>query len=243
MKHLLATMALALVGCGGCKVIVLGDSNSCAWICVGNTFYWPGRHRLPLPFVLDNQSKPGMAAGAYKFCSNNPLKPCTSAAQCGADATCNENLLRDGLPGSGMWRLEQVIAAYAEHGNHACFLASLRIAPKLVVALGTNDLGTGENLTGLVVGQTVLALYDRAHQAQPCVDIYVATIPLRIGIDPLKIQQANATIQIGMLQRGADARVIPFGTQPTSDLGPDGVHMTGPAQEHRWQLAFPVLFP
>ena len=207
-------VSLTSVGCS--KVVVLGDSNTCgsyAGCVTGDTAFWPARLTAlpawPPGWLVENDGYLGMTAGDYA------------------------GTLGDGQPGSGMWRLEQLIAAHADFDSCA---QPPGLHPKFVIALGTNDVAV-RGATGFGVGSKVLMLYERAIQV-PCVDVYVATIPPRVGIDPNLIALANVTIQM----RVPADRIIPFGTEPVSDLGPGGVHMTPDGQAHRAALAFPVLF-
>jgi len=87
----------------------------------------------------------------------------------------------------------------------------------------------------------VLGLYDRAHGALPCFDVYVGAVPVRTDATRAAIEQANARIRTGMRRRGVGARVIAFDEMATDDLGPDGIHMNERGQEHRAALAFRVL--
>lgn len=216
-------LALLLVLTAGCQVVVLGDSNTCMWVhgCrEGDTFDWPARMavRADWPvWTIVNRGLPSMAAGAY-----------AGAAP-----------LDNGEPPNGAWHLERLIR---EDLADACTTIETRYGPllirrKLVLSLGSNDVSRAD-VSAFAAGMAVRALYDRARQV-PCVDVYVTTIPPRLDTPAMKIMQANAVIAMGV---PAD-RLIPFGTQPTTDLDRSGVHMTGDGQTHRAALAFPVLFP
>src|SRR5207245_45365 len=129
----------------------------------------------------------------------------------------------DGLPGFGAWRLERIVERYASWNRRACTLAALGAAPQLVIALGTNDI---TDIRGDIVAEQLLWLYDRAHAALPCFEIYVATVPLRRNATPFAIAQVNARLRTGMQRRGAGVRVIAFDEQTADDLGADGIHMS-----------------
>ena len=238
-RALVATAGRVLSG-EGSVVVVLGDSNSCGWDqgCEHAAYFWPQRRLLPGGWRMENASLPGMGASENYVCSNNNRHRCSTHAECGADDTCIAATLGDGLPASGAWRLDHIIAKYALEQRHTCVLASLGAAPQLVLALGTNDV---VRYPGAIVGQRVLTLYDHARAGLPCFQIYLATLPPRGRDDPAPIQQANATIRSGMESRGAVRRIVPFDQQTTDDLGPDGVHMAPAGQEHRAQLAFAAL--
>jgi len=238
-RAVVATAVRTLTG-EGSVVVVVGDSNSCGWAqgCEHDAYFWPDRRRLPGGWRLENTSLPGMGASEHYVCANNPRHRCSTHAECGDDDTCVAGTLSDGLPASGGWRLDRILAKYATERRHACILASLGAAPQLVLALGTNDVVLH---SGAIVGQRVLTLYDHARAGLPCFEVYLATLPPRAQDDAETVQQANATIRTGMETRGAVRRIVPFDQQTTDDLGPDGVHMTAGGQEHRAALAFPVL--
>jgi len=238
-RALVATAVRALTG-DGSVVVVLGDSNSCGWGsgCDHNTYFWPGRRALPGGWRMDNTALPGMGASEHYVCSKDSHHACRTHAECGADDTCIAGTLADGLPGSGSWRVDRIIAKYAPARRHSCTLAALGAAPQLVLALGTIDIVASP---GALVGQRVLMLYDRARAGLPCFDVYLATLPPRGRDDQTAVQQANATIRNGMEARGTVARIVPFDQQTTDDLGPDGVHMAAAGQEHRASLAFAAL--
>ena len=238
-RALVATAARTLTG-DGSVVVVLGDSNTCGWGwgCEHDTFYWPGRRALPAGWRVENVALPGMGASEHYVCSSNSRHSCSTHTECGADDTCIAGTLGDGLPQSGSWRVDRIIAKYAPQRRQTCVLASLGGASQLVLALGTNDILT---YPGVMVGQRLLTLYDRARAGLPCFEVYVATLPPRAGIEPATVQQANDTIRIGMEARRGAARIVPFDQATTDDFGPDGVHMDSAGQEHRAALAFPVL--
>ncbi len=191
--------------------------------------------------MLENASLPGMTAGDYSVCSNKPGTACTSDAQCFGDGRCVRATYGDGSPVAGAWHLERLLAAHERRLTLACWLPSWLPRPKLVLALGTNDLWLQP--TGYGAAQAILALYDRARAAAPCIDVYVATIPPRTDVEPAKVAQTNAALLLGLSTRGASARIIPFARESPADLDTDHVHMTAQGQQHRWQLAWPVLFP
>jgi hypothetical protein len=238
--RVVAAVAVRLVTGEGSVLVTLGDSNTCGWAhgCEHDAFFWPGRRTLPAGWRLDNVARPGLTAAERRACSNDILKPCDADAQCGKDGTCVAGTAADGEPQSGVWRMEQVIARYVPENRHACLLAKLGAAPQLLIALGTNDV---VEVSGLTVAQRVLALYDRAHAALPCFELYVATLPPRRDANPEAVRQANVGIRVGMQMHGAGARVVPFDRQTPDELRPDGVHMTVDGQEHRAELAYTAL--
>ena len=238
-RVLVATAMRALTG-DGSVVVVLGDSNTCGWGwgCEHDAFYWPARRVSPGGWRMDNMALPGMGASEHYVCSNDSRHACTTHVECGADNTCVAGTLADGLPGSGSWRVDRIVAKYRPARRHSCILAALGAAPQLVLALGTNDVPTHP---AIIIGQRVLTLYDRARAGLPCFEVYLATLPPRDGLDPRTVRHANATIRAGMEARGAVGRIVPFDEQTTDDLGADGVHMDAAGQEHRAALAFAAL--
>jgi hypothetical protein len=231
---------LRLFGGDDAALVVLGDSNSCRWAtgCADDHFAWPGRRALPPGWHVDNVSVPGMTATDQHVCSSNRFELCDVDAQCGQGGKCLAVQLADGLPASGAWRLERLIERYVSWNRRACVLAALGGAPQLVIALGTNDV---EGTAGAVVAEQMLWLYDRAHGALPCFEVYVATLPPRRNVTPFAIERVNARVRAGMQRRGVGARVIAFDEVAADDLGTDGIHMSDPGQEHRAALAFAVL--
>jgi hypothetical protein len=215
-----APVLAALVLLAGCRVVVLGDSNSCEWPksgCVGDVrnSLWPLyiTQRADWPgWMVTNRALPNLPAGSYA----------------GA-------VLGNGEPADGAWHLERLIR---EDLGNACQPIAGRwvVRRKLVIALGSNDV-VKPGVSGAAAGAAVLALYDRARQV-PCVDVYVATIPQRLDASAGSVDAANGVIRAHV----AAGRIIPFGDEPLSDL--DGtVHMTDAAQHRRGDLAFAVLFP
>jgi lysophospholipase L1-like esterase len=212
--HTLMLFAVFLVGCGGRKVVVLGDSNTCRWPHTGclheHTFEWPARMtaRGDWPrWTVVNRALPSMTAAKY-----------------GDGGT-----FTNGEPGYAAWHLERLLR---EDLADACTFVR---RPKLVLALGTNDV---QQLAPIAIAGAIVALVDQAHAAGPCIDVYVATIPPRIGWRKV-IAQANMALRMLV---PAD-HVIPFDSQTVTDLRSDGTHMTAEGAQHRADLAFPVLFP
>jgi hypothetical protein len=201
-----------------CRLVVIGDSNSCFWEggCFVSNSLWP-QYVRELPgwpgWDVVNRAVPSMHAGSYPRLA----------------------LLGSNEPAEGGWHL---VRALREDLRDACAgpLRGISVRPKLVIALGTNDVAR-DGTSGQAVGLTVAALYDQAVRAS-CLDVYVATIPPRRDVDAMKVQAANLVIEA----RVPAERVIPFGRQPPSDLeGP--AHMTEAGHRHRAALALPVLFP
>jgi len=220
MSRAAAVLAvLALLAAAGCrslggKVVVLGDSNSCMWPdgCSGDdSGDW-------VVYMTHLAGWPGWK-------TVNRALPSMAAGDFHVS-------LRNGEPASGAWHLERLIR---DDLADACvpLVGRFVVRTKLVIALGTNDLR--RFATGTQTGLTVISLYDRAIQV-PCVDVYVATIPPLARVDQRKIDQANAVIVVHVPAN----RVIPFGSQPVSDL--DGAHLTDEGKHHRAELALRALF-
>ena len=237
MNLLVARVAFLLGLLPPSTLYILGDSNSCAQDdgCVTTTRWWPERMRVPAPFVIENHSRGGLTAGDYLVCEHYRTQRCTREADC-PDGPCGPCIATDGRGASGPWRLAQLL----EHvvGPDAC---GRSVPPKLVIALGTNDLMPVPS-TPEVVPRLIFALYDRAHAAEPCFEIYVATLPPRRGIAPVLVSVTNENIRKEMQERGVEQRVIPFDLVDEEDMSPDGVHFLDAGQAHRAALAARVLF-
>jgi len=203
----------------GCQVITLGDSNTCGWrtSCADQHFYWPERMtddpRWPRGWSVVNRGVPGMTAGDY------------------GNRRENGDPLYDGF------YLDRILDTDLAH---ACTPILRVVHPrKLVIALGTNDLRRDATPNG--IAQMIAPLRDRALQAKPCLDVYVATIPPRRPIG----EDFRARVNAALARVVPPDRLIPFGDPPGADvsLGQDGVHFTDAGQAVRARVALAALFP
>jgi lysophospholipase L1-like esterase len=223
---ILVLAAALLAGCSG-DVIVIGDSNSCfgRWPCGPRN--WPAlvQHRLedgPGSWRVENRSQPGMTAGRFR-------------TRDGKDAMSGP-----GEPAYAGFHLERAIRERDLAGWCRRFFHWPR--PKLVLAVGTNDVGW-QTVAPAAVADGILALKTRAEEVAPCVQVYVGLVPPRFAGDlarPQDIADVNAALRARLPAR----RVIDFFTGFTrTDFESDGVHMTTDAFRKRAEIAFPVLFP
>lgn len=212
LTRALGVLLVLLSGCGSCEIVVLGDSNSCMWApgCYRNndTYHWPARLQAHTSWEVLNRSLPNMTAADY------------------SDGV----MLRNGEPSYAAWHLDRLLTTDLAD---ACARGEVR-HPRLILAVGTNDLFM---LPPLGVAGAILALRDRALAARPCLDVYVATVPLRRFVKAA-VRQVNAVLVATV---GRD-RIVPFGDEPLTDIGPDGVHVTGEGQERRAGMALTALF-
>jgi hypothetical protein len=200
-----------------CRVVVVGDSNSCGRgpNCTGLAgVLWPERMAVrpdwPPRWELRNRAVAGMTVSARgDAVTDGPVR--------------FENVLREDLAGA------------------PCLPSPLFGVPvrwKLVIVLGTNDL-LDPRRNSAAIGNGVVTLYHRAREVAPCVDVHVATIPPRRYVDPSKIRQVNALIALSV---PAD-RIVPFGTEPEEHFAGDGLHASAEGQAWRADTAFRALFP
>jgi hypothetical protein len=219
-------VAVALAGCG--DVIVLGDSNSCLGRLPCPPFNWPAilQQRLAedaWAWRVENRSVPGLAAGTFRTPDGKEsILPAT------------------GEPAYAGYHLERALRERDLPGR--CRRLFHLPRPKLVLAVGTNDVGW-QTVSAAAVAESILALKARAEAAAPCVQVYVALVPPRFAGDlarPGDIDEVNAVLRA----RLPAGRVIDFFTDfgPT-DFEAGGVHLTTDAFRKRAAIAFPALFP
>jgi hypothetical protein len=222
---LLAALGL-LAGCG--DVIVVGDSNSCFgyWPCGPRN--WPALVQQRLAegvwaWRVENRSAPGMTAGKFR-------------TRDGKDALTGVT----GDPAYAGHHLERALRERDLPGR--CRRLFHWPRPKLVLAVGTNDVGW-QTVTTSAVADSILALKTRAEEAAPCVQVYVALVPPRFAGDlahPEDVADVNAVLRA----RLPAGRVIDFFTDFTrADFESDGVHLTTDGFRKRAEIAFPALFP
>lgn len=220
---------LALLALAGCKVIVLGDSNSCMEIkphaCMPG--FWPDMLQKRLDdrramWVVENWGQPGLVAGR-------------SVDAAGKDVISQFT----GDPLNGMFHLERLLRE-DDLARTCRFVPLSALAPRLVIALGTNDIGRGP---GWQVVDHIMALGTRALEVAPCLKIYYATIPPRF--DPTFNNEPNRLMANALLRaRVPPDRLIDFDTGfVKEDLAPSGIHFSPDAQRRRMERVFPVLFP
>ena len=211
---------LCAVLLAGCEVVTFGDSNTCGWLtgCAGDRFYWPERMaadpRWPLGWSVVNRGIPGMSAGDY-----------------GVE-------LQNGEPTYAGFHLDRVLDTDLAH---ACVpIWRLFARRKLVLAVGTNDLRAGHP-TPDGIALKIGALRDRVLRAKPCLDVYVATIPPRQGVD----EAFRARVNEALGRHVPPERLVPFGDPPGGPvaLAADGVHLTAAGHDVRAHVALAVLFP
>ncbi len=214
LTRALGVLLFLLSGCGGDKIVVLGDSNSCAWpqgcYQTRGTYFWPARLQTHTAWEVLNRSLPGMSAADYS----------------------NGVTVGDREPSYAAWHLDRLLTTDLAD---ACARGEVH-HPRLILALGTNDL---LKLPPLGVAGAILALRDRALAARPCLDVYVATVPFRRDVMKRVVRQVNAVL---IATVGRD-RIVPFGDEPLTDIGPDGIHVTEEAQGRRADMALAALFP
>jgi len=220
--------ALAWVAVAGCKVIVLGDSNSCMGLpgqCAAEM--WPERLQQRLDqaqslWLVENRGTPGMTAGPFT----------------GDDGKALVSGLT-GEPSYGLFHLDRLVRDDDLAGT-CRFVPFRAVAPRLVVALGTNDIGRAP--AAAVVGN-VLALGAHAVEVAPCVRVYYATIPPRFDAtfheEPQRLM-ANALLRV----RVPPERLIDFDTGfGRADFTDGGIHLNGAGQAKRAEAAIRTLFP
>jgi lysophospholipase L1-like esterase len=222
MKPRTLVLALALAGC---KVITLGDSNTCdARVCSPHT--WPGRLQERLDarraqWAVENRGMPAMTAGQFV----NPD---------GTERTSR----RTGKPAWAGWHLEQILANDLASACRWNVLGA--IAPRLVIALGTNDIF---GHPAWVVVDDILKLRARTLEARPCVQVYVATIPPQFA-KGLAWESQRLMVNALLRDRVPADRLIEFDKGfGRGDFIPDGVHVTPGGQEKRAEAVLRVVFP
>jgi len=226
LRHTIVA-ALALVGLAGCKVIVLGDSNS----CMGNYHQcapqlWPAVAQTRLDaarglWFIENRSMPGMSAGKFH------------------DHDGKELLSPWHEPTAASFHLERLLRE--DDLARVCrFVPFAAMAPRLVIALGTNDIGVAPAWN---VVDSILALQKRALEVAPCLQVYVATIPPRFDTTFHQEPQrgmANAALR----SRIPPDRLIEFDIGFTrEDFSESGIHGTMSGHAKRADAAMKVLFP
>jgi len=219
-------VALALLAVG-CRVIALGDSNTCyGWPC--GPFCWPAQlgRRLDAAralWTVENWAVPGMTAGKFKPRYGTDVSPFTHEA--------NE----------AMFRLDKILTdgGLAAECTH---VVSRWVHPKLLIAVGTNDVAE-PGMQPWNVGQAIMALVRHAQASAPCVDVYVATVPPRfdMGLPVLDvIAQTNAYLRKVV---PPDRLVDLDGELTPDDLWEDGVHLRWKTHTRRAEAALRALFP
>jgi hypothetical protein len=231
MRAFTAVTALFL-GLTGCRVLVIGDSNSCMGFAPRqcDPRLWPGILQgrlddLHALWTVENYGMPGMAVAEAR------------------EADGSDRLQGSiGEPIRASFHLERMLAEQ-DLARICRWLPFQSLAPRLVLAVGTNDVGVRESWR---VVEDLVALAKRATAVAPCLRVYVATIPPRFDAD-FERQQGNIhRILLNGLIRGrfpAD-RVIDFDAGFTrEDIRPDGVHLNESGQAKRADVVMRALFP
>ena len=231
MRAFMAVIGFVL-GVTGCRVIVVGDSNSCMGFVPRqcDPRQWPGilQNRLDdvhAFWLVENYGMPGM----------------TLAAAHEPDGT---DKLHAALhkPVRASFHLDRMLAE-EDLGRVCRFLPFAALAPRVVLAVGTNDVGVRE---ARLVVEDLMALARRATAVVPCVQVYVATIPPRFDADFERKQGNMQRIEVNALirRRFPADRVIDFDTGFTrDDTQADGVHISPRGQAKRAAVALRALFP
>ena len=225
--HVIA-LVLVLLALAGCKVIVLGDSNSCMGLlheCTPDSWAAILQRRLDREsslWLVENRGMPGMTAGRFY------------------DTNGHESRFE-------LWHEPAAASFHLERLLREDDLASLcrwvpfgALAPRLVIALGTNDFSKHP---GYEAADDIMALQKQALEAAPCLRVYVATVPPRF--DGARARDAERLVTNALLRsRVAPDRLLDFDTAVTrDDFGPDGVHVNPAGHAKRAAEALRVLFP
>jgi lysophospholipase L1-like esterase len=144
-----------------------------------------------------------------------------------------------GDPGHAGFHLERLLAE--DRLATICrWLPASALAPRLVIAVGTNDVGTHPVW---VVLDDILALQRRAEEVAPCVRVYVATIPPQFHFGWK--HEAQRVLLNGLMRARVPAdRLVEFDQGfVRGDFNPDGIHANLYGQRKRAEAALRVLFP
>ncbi len=212
-------LAFALAGC---KLIALGDSNTCLkfydTMSCKPDFLWPGllqRRVWWRGWRVVNRGVPGMMAGRHYKLGNDIFTPTGEYAFAG-------------------YHLEKLLVE--ERLARACrWLVVPAFSPIVVIAVGTNDtfLGPPDDQIAL----EVLALAARIAEVAPCTRTFIGLMPpVKQPAQAAKIEQENAILRARV---PADRLIDLYTGFGPDDLESDGVHMTLAAQQKRadrvWQ--------
>ena len=225
--HAFLVAVVALATCG-CRVIVFGDSNSCFGFTSCPPGLWPSmlQDRLDAArsgWLVETHGMLGMTAGRFVDTGGNELRSRASGAPLAAAGHLDDLLRQEDL------------------GATCRRLPFDALAPRLVIAVGTNDI----MLDGAAnVVDHIFALARQALDAAPCLRVYYVTIPPRFaGID--RPQDAQRMMANALLRSRVPAdRLIEFDQGFTrEDFRDDGVHANERGHAKLADSALRVLFP
>ncbi len=203
----LVAVALALAGC---KLVALGDSNTCyARPCGPNN--WPSilqRHVWWRGWQVVNRGLAGMTAGRILH------------------AGLDIRTTTDGYTFAA-YHLERLLDE-EKLARRCRWLVVPAFAPVVVLALGTNDVTVHD---GDTVANDILALKTRIEEVAPCVRVFVGLVPpLTHAPRDAEIARANAVLRA----RVPPERIVDFQTGfGAADLTEDGAHFTPEGQAKR----------
>lgn len=210
---------------GGCKIVALGDSNTCREHPCG-AGDWPAKLQWKVWYRgwwVENRGMAGMTAGKFFR----------------ADTEVELQSPFTGEPLSAGFHLDRLLAE--EHLAFICrVLPHAALAPIVVIALGTNDVTVH---SGEQAAEDILALEAKVREAAPCVPVFVALVPSHAPPGwkhDAEIRHANERL----LARVPRERVIDFnaGFGP-ADFDEDGVHVNARGQAKRAELVRRAVFP